>query len=199
MNDISTLQWITYFGVAFSIIMLVYRTVRIARLPVHLRWELYPIPHEKGKGHYGGSYMEEKEWWTRPRDVDKVAEIKEMAEEILFIKSLLRNNPGLWIFSFPFHLGLYLLVGFAGLMLLGAFLQVFDVAVSAKGGFGSAVHYATLVCGIGGIFLTLMGALGLLLKRFFDYRLRSFSSPADYFNLLITIFVSGIMLVAWWA
>ena len=34
MNDISTLQWITYFGVIFSIIMLVYRAVRIARLPV---------------------------------------------------------------------------------------------------------------------------------------------------------------------
>ena len=38
------------FAVAFII-----RSVNIARLPVHLRWELAPVPKEKTRGRYGGS------------------------------------------------------------------------------------------------------------------------------------------------
>ena len=78
-----TLQVITYLGLAFSIVALIYRAVRIAKMPIHLRWELYPIPHEKGKEHYGGSFMEEYEWWTKPRETSIVSEIKEMAMDLL--------------------------------------------------------------------------------------------------------------------
>ncbi len=61
MESLTLIQWITYFSLAFGIVMLIYRARRIAKLPIHLRWELYPVPHEKGRSHYGGSYMEEFE------------------------------------------------------------------------------------------------------------------------------------------
>jgi hypothetical protein len=49
------LAWalLAVFAISFTI-----RTVRIARLPVHLRWELAPIPKDRKRGGYGGSYLE---------------------------------------------------------------------------------------------------------------------------------------------
>ena len=55
------------------------RTVKMASLPVHLRWELSPVPHEKGRGAYGGSYLETVDWWTKPREKDLVSEVVYMA------------------------------------------------------------------------------------------------------------------------
>ncbi len=34
-------------------------------MPIHLRWELYPVPHEAGKAEYGGGYLEETSWWSK--------------------------------------------------------------------------------------------------------------------------------------
>jgi nitrate reductase gamma subunit len=175
--------------------MLLYRAVRIAKLPMHLRWELYPVPHEKGKGYYGGSYMEEFEWWTKEREVSKVDELKEMAEEIILIKSLFKKNKGMWVFSFPFHFGLYLLIGFAVLLIISALLKVFNGDMES--GFNAFINLLTQISGVSGIILTLFGSVGLLLKRLFDYNIRCFSGFADYFNLVIFVIISGSMLVAW--
>ena len=41
---------------------------------MHVRWELYPVPHEAQKAHYGGSYLEESEWWKKPREVSLLGE-----------------------------------------------------------------------------------------------------------------------------
>ena len=48
-----TLLAIAYVALAMFAAVVVIRTVNMARRPVHLRWELSPIPHEKGKGRYG--------------------------------------------------------------------------------------------------------------------------------------------------
>ena len=61
---------ISWVLLAVFVVAFVLRTIRLAKLPVHLRWELAPVPHEKGKSHYGGSYLEEFEWWTKPREKD---------------------------------------------------------------------------------------------------------------------------------
>ncbi len=195
MESLTLLQWITYLSLIFAVIMLLYRAVRIAKLPIHLRWELYPVPHEKGKGHYGGSYMEEFEWWTKERKVSKADELKEMAEEIILIKSLFKSNKGMWIFSFPFHFGLYLLIGFAALLTTSALCVIFNMNMDS--GFGAIINFLTEISGVAGIILTLIGSFGLLFKRLFDYNLRCFSGFADYFNLIIFIIICGSMLVAW--
>ena len=39
-----------------------YRVLKILRMPAHLRWELYPLPHgPRDRQRYGGSYFEETE------------------------------------------------------------------------------------------------------------------------------------------
>ncbi len=195
MESLTPLQWTTYIALAFSLVMLLYRAGRIAKLPIHLRWELYPVPHEKGRAHYGGSYMEEFEWWTKKREVSKIDELKEMAEEIIFIKSLFHKNKGLWVFSFPFHFGLYLLAGFAALLFAGSLMVIFEADMAS--GFASFISILTQITGVSGILLTLAGTVGLLAKRIFDYDLRSYSGFGDYFNLIIFLVIGGSMLAAW--
>src|SRR5579863_1630276 len=72
----------------------VVRAISYARQPLHLRWEIYPVP----KGTSG--------------------ELKVMIPEILFLKGLWEFNRPMWYVSFPFHFGLYLLT--AGTVLTGA-------------------------------------------------------------------------------
>ncbi len=181
---------LTYALLVVFLVGFTVRTVRLARLPVHLRWELAPIPHEKGKGHYGGSYLEELDWWTRPREKSLVAELRYMLLEIVFLKAVFEHNRRLWWFSFPFHVGLYLLIGAAAVLM----------AMTAGGLAGAGVAGAPLLRGVatgmawGGYGLGAVGVLGLLARRLFERRLRDFTPPMALFNLVLlgAVFATGI-------
>ena len=192
----SGLQLLMYGAYTVFFIGTAYRAYRMATMPMHLRWDLYPIPHEKGKAEYGGSYYEEIDWWTKPAKVSVSNELKEMAKEIIFIQSMYHNNRSLWIFSFPFHFGLYLSIVFVLLVFLGGLLTVLGVPVSAESTniFGKAVHYITMPFGIVGAVMGAFGALGLLASRFARGELRRTSVWTDYFNLvlLFAVFASGL-------
>lgn len=172
------------FFVAFAV-----RTLRIARLPMHLRWELAPVPHEKGKGRYGGSYLEEFEWWTKPRKKDLIAEANYMFQEIVFLKSVWENNRRVWWFSFPFHIGLYVLIAAAAFLMLGGALDVAGLRTTGLGDWQGGITVLAVV----GFALGAIGALGLLVSRFADRRLREFTTPVAWFNLvlLLAIFATG--------
>jgi len=51
----SIVQIITYLSVVVFATSVVTRFIKLSRLPVHLRWEVYPVPHETGKANYGGA------------------------------------------------------------------------------------------------------------------------------------------------
>ena len=119
----STLVVVSYVLLAIFAVAFLVRSIWLAKLPVHLRWEHSPVPHEKGKAHYGGSYLEEYEWWTKPREKSLVSEFSYMFQEIAFLKAVWEHNRPLWWFSLPFHSGLYLLIGAVGLLALGAILE----------------------------------------------------------------------------
>ena len=188
----STLIPISYALLAIFAIAFVMRSLKLARLPVHLRWELSPVPHEKGKGHYGGSYLEENMWWSKPLEKDMVAEGLYMATEILFLKALFEHKRSLWWFSFPFHFGLYLLIGATGLLVLG--------------GIGSAVGFMTtanwlmatalpLLVGAG-CALGILGAVGLFLTRTFEKGMRNSTSFVSFFNVVL---IGGMFVTGLWA
>lgn len=159
----------------------------MARLPLHLRWELAPVPHEKGKSHYGGSYLEEFEWWTKPREKDQLSEASFMFQEIVFLKSVWEHNRRLWWFSFPFHIGMYVLIAAGALLLIGGALEVAGVQTARLGDWRSGMTILAAVgFALGGI-----GALGLLVSRFADRRLREFTTPAALFNLILLLAVFG--------
>lgn len=185
----SALLVIAYVSfVVFAATVLV-RTLRIAKMPIHLRWELAPVPHEKGKSHYGGSYFEEYEWWTKPREKSLVSELIYMFKEIVFLKGVWENNRRLWWFSFPFHSGLYLLVVSAALLVIGSILQLVGVPESGEAGLRAVVVGLAVV----GFVLGGIGGAGLLVCRIFDPRLKPFRTPIALFNLifLLAVFLSG--------
>ncbi len=198
MVTVWVVQLATYASLVLFLVMVIAKAIRYSTAPMHVRWELYPVPHERGKG-YGGSYMEELDWWTRPRQADLANEIKAMAAEMLLIKALWHNNRTQWYVSFPFHIGLYLLIGFLGLLLVGAVIEAagFPVAASSPLPLLGLLHYATLVVGLVGLLSATVGAAGLLYRRLTDENLKRYSSPSDYFNLAFLLAVFAGMWVAW--
>lgn len=179
---------VSYLLFAVFAAAFVLRTVRMARLPVHLRWELAPVPHEQGRDAYGGSYLEEFEWWTKPRKKSLVSELVYMSQEIVFLKSVWKHHRRLWWFSFPLHMGLYLLI------LMTAILFVAGLLASAgvRPGWG-ALHSGIPALAGAGYVLGFVGALGLLISRLTDARLKTVTTPVSLFNLvlLLAVFATG--------
>jgi len=151
------------------------------KMPLHLRWELYPVAHEGKRAAHGGSYLEETDWWKKPREKSMWGELKVMVPEILFLAALREHNPSQWIRSFPFHFGLYLVIGCTVLMGLTGLFGIES----------AALRYAVVVLGVGGMVLALLGALGLLQRRLMNAEYRDFTSASDIFNLLFFVVAFG--------
>jgi nitrate reductase gamma subunit len=156
-----------------------YRIVRIARMPAHLRWELYPMPKgTRTQQRYGGSYFEQTEWWSKPRERSWPGELAYIVREVFCFKTLWQGNRRLWLWSWLLHIGLYSLV------VSGAV----TVAAAASGAaMGGVVRWtADIAVGAG-----MAGSLGLLAMRIANPRLRPFSTRLDIFNLLLMASIFG--------
>ena len=187
----SGIVWLIFAFSAIGIFLIVatYRTLAIIRLPVHLRWELAPIPNEKGKGRYGGSYLEEYEWWKKRQHRSRIAPIIYMAKEILLMRGIWKHNRGLWPLTFAFHIGIYLTIGMLFLSLVNAVFIITEIPLAVLNvTLGIASVFALV-----GYLLGSLGAIGLILKRALDANLRPFNTIARYFNLLFlgAVFISG--------
>jgi nitrate reductase gamma subunit len=171
----------------------VVRAVGYWRMPLHLRWELYPVPHEApDRAAHGGSYFEESNWWTKPTHFNRRGELTAMFAEMLVLKALREFNVRLWWRSFPFHFGLYLLIATVAL-LLGAAAATRVVPALMAGWVGEVVHQCSLAAGAAGLILALLGAVGLLHRRLTDSDLRRYSTPGDIFNLVAFLVALGML------
>ncbi len=190
------LQLLSYFAILLFIVVVTAKMVKIARMPLHLRWDLYPIPHEKGRGSYGGSYFEEVDWWTKPMNFSLISEISAMAKEIILVQSVYHNNRSLWIFSFPFHFGMYCLIGFMVMLVAGAIFQATGVVIGSDSPNTLAViiFHLTKIFGLVGWVLSIIGGIGLFFSRLFRAEMRNASVISDYTNLLLllAVFISGL-------
>ncbi len=173
------------------LLAVIYRFVRIARLPVHVRWELYPVAHEKGRARYGGSYFEELNWWTKPRETSVLGELRVMVPEILLLAGVRHRNRSHWYRSFPFHFGLYLVVATTLLLTVNGVIE-------AAGGAGFGRLLARLTAGLGyaGFGLGLLGAAALFLRRLGNPEYREFTKPTDFANLLFFTAAFAVALAA---
>jgi len=168
-----------------GLVATVVRAIGYARAPLHLRWELYPVPHEAPERvAHGGSYFEQSNWWNRPAHFNLRGELTAMVAEMLFLKALREFNLRLWWRSFPFHFGLYLLAA--------AVATAFTPAVMA-GALGAMTHLLYRLTGIAGLVLTLVGAAGLLHRRLTDNDLKTYTTPGDLFNLGLFIVALGLL------
>lgn len=170
---------------------------QFAKMPLHGRQDLYPIPKEKGHEH-GGSYYEEVGWWKKPRETSGANELKDMLKEMLFIKKLFDNQRPFWWISYALHLGIYCLIGWTLLLVVGAITEFAGATVSATSSvWGSLIYYATSLFGWVGFLLVAVGAVSLILRRLTDSGLNKYTTPQEYFNLLL-IFVVVVTGIAVW-
>jgi nitrate reductase gamma subunit len=164
-----------------------YRIFRLARLPLNVRWEVYPVPHEaRERRHYGGSYMEETDWAKKTRKASPLPAYVEIATEVTTLKRVKEHNGyGIWPLSLAMHWGLYLYFGWLLLLALGNAMNVAGLA------------FLAIVVGLAAFILGAGGALGLLVKRAMTPDLRLYTTPPEYFNLLFlaVMFIAG--LVSW--
>lgn len=145
------------------------RALIYARHPIHLRWELYPVPD----GRRG--------------------QLAAMIPEILFLKGLWEGNRPLWFRSFPFHFGLYLLVGAGvGLLVLAGIVRLAGYAWLADPA-GHAASGTVAVTAALGLALAILGALALLHRRLTDPALRAYSTAGDIFNLVFFVAALGTL------
>jgi len=179
----NALLWWVWLSCAVFVLGCGWRALKYVRAPDHLRWDLYPVAHEPGRDH-GGSYFEEKEWWTKPRKTSLFGEVLVMAEEIVLLWGVWKNNRKVWWGSLPFHWGLYLMmVTTAGLALAALGLR--------------AEAWLTLLAWVGGLggALLAVGSLILLWLRAADPRLKPYTAPVDLMNLGLLV-VLGVLSVA---
>jgi nitrate reductase gamma subunit len=177
-----------YAACLVFLIASIVRAVRYAKMPVHLRWELYPVPHEEPERvEHGGSYFEDVDWWTKPRHRNLAGEMKFMVPEMVFLKGLWEFNRDLWFRSFPFHFGIYLTAAAATLIAVSAAIDL------------TALSEVSTWIALAGLTLILLGAAGLLHRRLSDRRLRNYTAPADIFNLVFFLLVSGLFLAGYFS
>ncbi len=188
---ISGIFWlvITFCVIAIFLILMAYRVISMARRPEHLRWELAPAPLDKGKTKYGGSYLEDFEWWQRPRHKSHSAPVIYMLREIFTLKSVRENNRTFWPFSIALHYGIYLVILAVALYFINALLLITGAAALVL----DAFYRITTVAAAAGCISGAVGSLGLIFKRALDVNLRQYSSSGSFFKLflLLGVFVSG--------
>lgn len=185
------LNLLIYVAVVIFAIVLLAKFVKYSTMPLHLRWEIYPVPHDPRHGH-GGSYYEEVEWWRKPRQRTLVGELKDMLMEMIFIKKVFTYKRPLWWLTYPFHTGVYLILIWFALLFISALIDIFGVQALV-----ALAYYLTLIVGTLGILLVFIFGIALLIRRVADWELRSYSSPLDFFNLVFILAVVATGIAAW--
>jgi len=193
MGSISWVQISSYVTVVIVFIGIALKVFRVFAMPLHLRWELYPVPHEKAFS-YGGSYFEEVDWWTKPREKRFLNFVKFLFIEVLFVRVLYHNNRKMWYVSFPLHFGLYMVIGWLGLLVAASLLMV--LGLSADHGLIVFLQVCATILGAAGFFLAAAGAVGLIIRRARAEELQGYSAPVDYVNLvfILAVAISGLFL-----
>jgi len=157
-------------GVALKIIRLSNR--------IHLRCDLYPIPHVP-KAH-GGGYYEEVEWWKRERKRSIYGVIKAILAILVINRRKMSLQPRHWLATFLFHLGIFLHV----LWILLLILVIITFSTLSE---GLAPIFSVL--GFTGLLLMFVFALYLLIRKL-TRPIRYYVPLEDYIILLFVLAIS---------
>jgi len=195
----SVILFASYAFIALIIAVFVARLARYARMPVHLRWELYPLAGDKNRP-LGGSYLEDREWWSSPREEKSfLREMKFMAEEVLWFKEYRKLNPSYWYYVFPFHIGAFAFLALIAVLFIGALAHIGGVEVSSSSPaiWGRFLYFLTPVTGGIALIFGTLGGLALLTRRVRNAELRPYTRRIEYFNLVLVLALFSTGLASW--
>jgi len=185
---------LTYVAYAFIIIMYGRKAIKYAKMPLHLRWDLYPVIHKNRRNH-GGSHYDDLEWWKKPRRRRFIESILFILKDNFYLGEYFHQNRGYWFVLFPWHVGFILIITLHVLCFFAALTMVFGLPVSAESPniFGRVFYYSVLITGVGSFLTGSFGSIGMIIKRLTNRDLRAYASPMNYFNylFLLALFLSG--------
>lgn len=192
----STLAYIVaYLGILTFLAIIAWKVVGYLKRPMHVRWELYPVAHEESdRAAYGGSYLEDSGWWKKKQKASLWGSIKGILVEFSVLHSTFHNNRPLWYRTYPFHLGLYILVSSMALAVFAAILVMLGVGPNAFmhliDGLGSAMSLASFCC-------IAFGSSALIHRRLTQADLRAYSTPEHFLNLGIFFGLAVLGIITW--
>lgn len=195
----SILAILTYVAYAFIIIMYGRKAIKYAKMPLHLRWDLYPVTHKNRRNH-GGSPDDDLEWRKKPRRKNLIRSIMFILKDNFYLGEYFHRNKGYWVVLLPWHVGFLLIISLHILCFFAALTMLLGLRVSAESAniFGKVIYYSILITGVGSFVTGSFGSVGMFIKRMADRDLRAYASPINYFNylFLLAVFVSGLS--AWY-
>jgi len=195
----SVLQILIYAAVLVFLVANFTRFVRMKATPIHLRWELYPVAHDFKRFKYGGSFLEESDWHGKETHKSLIGEMRVMLPEIFFLKGVWEHNRGLWLWSYPFHVGLYLLSVLIVVLIVSGFAigEQINGGYDNLGAFGKILYNLSYYMLAVGCVIGIIGSIGLFFRRAFDREMSANSAFGSYFNIIFIglIFASGLALI----
>ena len=191
----SLLSVVFYCALLLFLCASIARIAKYAKMPPHLRWELYPAVSRKGARQ--GSYLEQQEWWDKPRHRSRVDELRFQATEMFLFHRCYVNNRGIWRFTLPFHWGLYMLTGWLLIQFVCSGAGFFLETLGRTTIFVDRASLLASPIGIVGLVLAAYGCTGLVVKRLTDRALRSATSRSDFFGLLLILAILFCWLLSW--
>jgi nitrate reductase gamma subunit len=111
---------------------------------------------------------------TTPAPVTQTGVVLRMFREVVFFESLFKSTKWTWIFSWMFHMGLFLVLA----RHVRYFIDPVWLPIQLIQPFGKYAAFAMIA-----------GLAGLLIRRIFVDRVRYISAPSDYLWLLLLIFI----------
>lgn len=191
MKSIIFLQFGFYAAIVVFFVASIGRFVSLWRLPVHLRWELYPIPGREEPG---------SEFETRQGPCSRVlAEIKYMANEILLFRTHFKLKRNYWYAVYPLHLSIYLLLVWTVLLGFAHLFPAYSFQASPHQAF-TGVSSLIVSVGVAGLLVGMLSSAALIYKRVTEKDLALNTPPIIYFNLLLVfaIFLTGFLNWLFW-
>ncbi|MDR2696788.1 MAG: respiratory nitrate reductase subunit gamma [Deltaproteobacteria bacterium] len=184
-----------YLGTIACVAIVALSVMNYLKKPQHVRWELYPVGHEAGpRVAYGGSYLEDVDWWKKKQESSFVNGLKALLMEALFLHATFEHNRSLWNRTYPFHCGLYLLLGGFFLTVFAALAQLMGIAPGACLTLvGNLVQVLSLLGCIG----VTAGACALIHRRLNQENLRKYSMREHYVNLGAFAALGALGVLAW--
>ena len=189
---------LTYFAYLFIIVMYTRKVIKIARMPAHLRWELYPVAYEP-RSRYGSAHREDGQAWQKSHRRTMRKGISYLLSENFKFSEYFKSNLSYWLALFPWHIGFIFIIGFHVLCFFSAVAMVagIPVTVASANLLGRIFYYAILLIGVISFIAGAFGSVGLIIKRLTDKNLKVFATPQNYFGYVFTLFVFLSGLYAW--
>lgn len=171
---------VAYLGTVVCVAIIAAKALDYLKKPQHIRWELYPVAHEEAhKVSYGGSYLEDTNWWKHKQHSSLYGSIKGIVVEFSVLHSTFHNNRSLWYRTYPFHFGIYMIFGMVFLALVACLFILLGIGDPLA----SLVYYLGNICAVVGFACIAFGAAGLIQRRMTLPDLRNFSTPEHFLNL----------------